>query len=60
MTSKKVGDFTGYSSLGIDEAIKDALDKAGDYARLEVVETRGSQVKEASRQYQVTIATFDE
>lgn len=60
MTRKKVGDFTGYSNSGIDEAIQDALDKAGDYTHIEVVETRGSQVKEDTPQYQVTIATFDE
>ena len=60
MTKKKLGEFTGYSELGIDEAIQDALLKAGEYTRIEVIETRGSQIKEDSRQYQVTITTFDE
>lgn len=60
MTIKKTGDFTGYSDSGIDEAIQDALEKAGDHARIEVVETRGSQTTDDTRQYQVTLATFDE
>lgn len=60
MTRIKTGDFTGYSELGIDEAIQDALEKAGDYVRVEVVETRGSQAKGNNRQYHVTLATFDE
>ncbi len=56
---KKIGDFTGYSDCGIDEAIQDALDKAGEYAHVEVVETRGSHIKGDHRQYQVTLTTFD-
>ncbi len=60
MTIIKAGEFTGYSDSGIDEAIQDALEKAGDYARVEVVETRGSQTKGSNRRYQVTLATFDE
>ena len=59
-TGIKTGDFTGHSDSGIDEAIQDALEKAGDYARIEVVETRGSQTKGNNRCYQVTLATFDE
>ena len=60
MTIIKTGDFTGYSDAGIDDALQDALDKAGDYARIEIVETRGSQTKGNNRQYQVILTTFDE
>lgn len=60
MTKIKSGDITGYSELGIEEAMQDALDKAGDCVRVEIIETRGSQAKGDSRQYQVTLTTFDE
>lgn len=60
MTKTMSKDFTGYSETGIEEAIQDALNKAGNYVRVEVVETRGSQSKGDSRQYQVTLTTFDE
>ena len=59
MTIKKVSDFTGHSTSGIDDAIKDALAKAGDYQRVEIIETRGSQTAGAQSCYQVTIATFN-
>ena len=59
MTKIKAGDFTGYSDAGLDEAIQDALDKAGEYVRVEVIETRGSHLEGEQRQYQVTVATFD-
>lgn len=60
MAVKKVSDYTGYSSAGIEEAIKDALDKAGDYDRVEVIETRGSQTAGDKSSYQVTLAAFTE
>ncbi len=60
MTRIKSGDYTGYSTTGINEAIQDALTKAGDYVRIEIIETRGTQVNGDNRQYQVTLATFDE
>lgn len=60
MTQIKPSDFTGYSDKDIDEAIRDALEKAGQYTRVEVVETRGSHVKGNNRHYQVTLTTFDE
>ena len=59
MIRMKAGDFTGYSTAGIDDAIQDALAKAGDHVRIEVVETRGSQVKNDVSQYQATLAVFD-
>ena len=60
MTRIKAGDFTGYSTAGINEAIQDALAKAGDHTQIEVVETRGSLIKGDNPQYQVTLAAFDE
>ena len=50
------GDFTGYSDAGINEAIRNALEKAGNYTHVEVVETRGSQIKGYNRRYQATLA----
>lgn len=60
MTSIKKGDYTGYSTLGIYEAIQNALDQAGKYVRIEVVETLASQGKSGHRQYRATLAIFDE
>ena len=60
MTKITTRDYTGYSDSCIEEAIQDALEKAGDYVRVEVIETRGSKAKGLSRQYQVTLTTFDE
>lgn len=59
MTRKKE-DFTGYSDSGIDKAMEDALDKAGNPTQVEIVETRGSHINGDNRQYQVTLATFKE
>ena len=60
MTIKKVSDFTGHSTSGIDDAIKDALAKAGDYQRVEIIETRGSQTGGDKSLFQVTLATYIE
>ena len=60
MAQNKTGDFTGHSTAGIDEAIQNALEKAGDYDRVEVIEAQGSRAKGDNRQYQVTLATFTE
>lgn len=59
MTKIKIENYTGYSNTGISEAIKNALEKAGDHARFEIIETRGSRTGEESN-YQVTLATFSE
>ena len=60
MIITKTGDYIGYSESGIDDAIANALSKAGDCKRVEVIETRGSQIGEDQRQYQVTLAAFME
>lgn len=60
MTIIKKGDYTGYSTLGIYEAILNALEQAGKYARVEVVETLASQAKSGHRQYKATLAIFFE
>ncbi len=60
MPEIKTMDVTGYSTTGIKEAIQDALHRAGDYVRIEIIEARGSQAKGDNRQYQVTLATFAE
>lgn len=60
MSQSKAGDLTGYSNSGIDDAIQNALEKVKDRLRIEVVETRGSQERGGNRQYEVTLATFEE
>jgi len=57
MTVMKKGDFTGRSNAGINEAIQDALKKAGKPQRFVVVETRCSHADD-NRRYQVTLATL--
>lgn len=60
MIAKKIGDFTGVSTSGIHEAIKNALEQAGEHDRFEVIETMSTNGIGNKRQYQVTLATFDE
>ena len=60
MIEKKIGDFTGYSTSGIPDAVQNALEKAGEHARFEVVETLYSKADEHSCEYQVTLAAFSE
>ncbi|QBR85245.1 dodecin domain-containing protein [Legionella israelensis] len=57
---KNTGDYTGYSETGIEEAIQNALEKAGEPARFEVIETLGAQDQMDRRHYQVTLKTFTE
>ncbi|MDI9818958.1 MULTISPECIES: dodecin domain-containing protein [unclassified Legionella] len=56
----KTGEYTGSSDSGINEAIQNALQKAGEHTRIEVVETRSSHVGDDKRYYQVTVSTFAE
>lgn len=60
MTTLLTKDYTGYSNSGLDDAIGNALQEAGDYQHVEVIETRSSYRPEGSRQYQVTLTTFKE
>lgn len=60
MTILQPEDFTGYSDSCIDEAVQNALEKAGEYVRVKVIETRGRQANGDNRQYQVTVTTYDE
>ncbi len=60
MVATKTGDFTGHSDAGINEAVKNALEKAGAPVRFEVIETRYSHEGEGNCQYEVTLATFVE
>ncbi|WP_133130680.1 dodecin domain-containing protein [Legionella yabuuchiae] len=59
MITKKIGDFTGISTSGISEAIKNALEKAGEHSRFEVIETT-AQGSGTNRQYQVTLSTYND
>lgn len=58
MKTIKTGEYTGYSNSGIDDAIQNALQKAGEHTHFEIIETRGSQIGENKRHYQVTITAF--
>ncbi|KTD20161.1 dodecin domain-containing protein [Legionella londiniensis] len=60
MIIKKIGYFTGYSNSGIQEALENALEKAGDHLHFEVVETSCFQAGENDREYQVTLSTYAE
>ncbi len=60
MTRIKPQDVTGYSTAGLYEALQDALSKANHPVRVEVVETRGSQIKGDHCQYEITLATFEQ
>lgn len=60
MTPVKPTDFTGYSDSGLDDALTQALQQAGDYHRVEVVETRSSHTSDRHKSYQVTITTYQD
>ncbi|HAT7073354.1 TPA: hypothetical protein JAN90_11415 [Legionella pneumophila] len=57
---KSIEDFTGFSESGIDDAIQNALKKAGNPTHFEVVETLGSQDSLSDRRYQVTLKTLSD
>ncbi|CEG55666.1 dodecin domain-containing protein [Legionella fallonii] len=52
---KSIEVFTGNSELGIDEAIKNALDNAGNPSHFEVLETQGSRDDKACYHYQAIL-----
>ncbi|HRD69347.1 MAG TPA: dodecin domain-containing protein [Legionella sp.] len=54
---KSIKDFTGFSESGINEAMQNALLKADNPARFQVIEMRGSNDSKTNRQYQVTLKT---
>ncbi|HAT9718996.1 TPA: hypothetical protein JBD64_14470 [Legionella pneumophila subsp. pneumophila] len=57
---KSIEDFTGFSESGIDDAIQNALKKAGNPTHFEVVETLGSQDRQSDRRYQATLKTLSD
>ncbi len=60
MDKLKSAEFTGYSDLCIEEAIQNALNKAEQYVRFEIIETSGSLANRNNRQYHVTLTAFEE
>jgi flavin-binding protein dodecin len=52
---KSIEVFTGFSESGIDDALQNALDNAGNPIHFEVIETIGSRDNNTYRQYQVTL-----
>lgn len=57
---KSIEDFIGFSEAGIDDAVQNALENAGNPAAFEVVETLGSQHNTANRQYKVVLKALVE
>jgi flavin-binding protein dodecin len=60
MSMKSIKDFTGFSQLGINEALQNALQQAGNPRDFEVIETQGSQDNQTNRLYQVRLKTLSE
>lgn len=58
--NRKIGDYTGFSESGITDAIENALLKADEHTRIEIIETRSSQVGDEVRRYQVVVSTFSD
>ncbi len=52
---KSIEVFTGNSELGIDEAIQNALDNAGNPSHYEVLETQGSRDNKDYCHYQAIL-----
>jgi flavin-binding protein dodecin len=55
MYMKSIDVFTGFSESGIDDALQNALNNAGNPIDFEVIETVGSRDNMANRQYQVIL-----
>ncbi len=55
---KSIEDFVGLSEYGINDAVQNALENAGNPVDYEVVETLGSLSNNTKRQYQVTLKTI--
>ena len=52
---KSIEVFTGFSESGINDALQNALDNAGNPLHFEVIETQCSRDNNTYRQYQVTL-----
>jgi|CryBogDrversion2_4_1035264.scaffolds.fasta_scaffold132088_1 flavin-binding protein dodecin len=52
-------DVIGYSISGIDEAMKDALEKTENYSNIAVVEILSSLFKDDTCRYQVTLTSLE-
>lgn len=55
---KSIEDFVGLSEYGINDAVQNALENAGNPVNYEVIETLGSHNSTTKRQYQVTLKTI--
>jgi len=59
MNAIKNNDVIGYSISGIDEAIKDAIEKTENYTNIAVVEILSSLFKDDTCRYQVTLTKLE-
>lgn len=55
---KNKGYYIGYSQVGIEEAIENALQEAGEYTHCEILETLGIQDQQAQRHYKATVTAY--
>lgn len=58
MTLIKKGDYTGYSHLGIVDALQNALEKVGEHSRFEIVQTLRAFNDDSKLLFQITITAF--
>lgn len=56
---KSSENFTGFSEAGIDEAVQNALENAGNPTDFEVIETIGTHNNTDNRQYKVVLKTLE-
>jgi hypothetical protein len=54
----KTHDYVGNSKSSLCEAIKDALHKAGEHQRYEIIESLSTRSSENTYHYQVLLAIF--
>ncbi|MBA2657412.1 MAG: hypothetical protein H0U70_10615 [Tatlockia sp.] len=51
-------DYVGFSNSCIGDALKNALQQAGNPTYFEIIETRGSLIQNNNPQYQIMISAF--
>lgn len=59
MKHTKPIDYTGHSHTSLPDAINNALDKAGEHAHFNVIETQCSHHAEANPRYEVLLVAYE-
>ena len=60
MKNKKIGEYIGKSTDGLNEAIQDALAQSKEHSSFKVHESTKSLSEESQKEYEVTLSTFCE